>query len=35
MARKRGDYSDFILGEIYPDTLIRIESEPFIVIDNS
>lgn len=35
MAHKRGDYSDFIIGEIYPDTLIRIESEPFIIIDNS
>ncbi len=35
MAHKRGDYSDFIIGEIYPGTLIRIESEPFIIIDPS
>ena len=35
MAHKRGDYSDFIIGEIYPDTLVRIESEPFIIIDPS
>ena len=35
MARKRGDYSDLVIGEIYPDTLIRIESEPFIIIDPS
>ena len=35
MSRKRGDYSDFIIGEIYQNTLIRIESEPFIIIDAS
>ena len=35
MARRRGDYSDFVIGEIYPDTLVRIESEPFIIIDPS
>ena len=35
MARRRGDYSDLVIGEIYPDTLVRIESEPFIIIDPS
>lgn len=35
MAHKRGDYSDFVIGEIYPNTLVRIESEPFIIIDPS
>ena len=32
---QHGDYSDFCIGEIYPNTLIRIVSEPFIIIDNS
>ena len=35
MVHKRGDYSDFVIGEIYPDTMIRIESEPYIIIDAS
>ena len=35
MAHKRGDYSDFVIGEIYPDTMIRIESEPYIIVDTS
>ena len=29
MARARGDYSDFVIGEIYPNTLVRILSEVF------
>jgi len=33
MAHARGDYSDFVIGEIYPDTLVKIMSKPFVMKD--